>query len=123
MTTFDQLWQLFLDRGALATQRDDTAKLWSTYTPEQQRQILVTITNKLNQRRFVHFNPLQAIRENARHAQQSFTPPTNYNGSRHFDRLVATGTLVTAEYNGQVGIYTLADANKHHMRIIKNLQP
>ena len=48
--------------------------------------------------------------------------PKNYDRSRDFDEMVKTGTLVTAEYQGQVGIYTEADATKHHMRIIKHLQ-
>ena len=49
--------------------------------------------------------------------------PTNYNGSREFDALVKTGRLCTAEYNGQIGIYTIDDATAYHMTIIKRLQP
>ena len=55
--------------------------------------------------------------------QQQLAPPTNYNGSRDFDQMVATGRLCTAEYNGQVGIYTIEDVTAHHMRLIKRLQP
>ncbi len=58
MPTFDQLWQLFLDRGALATQRDETANLWNTYSTEQQQRIFNTITAKLNRQYVNHLNAL-----------------------------------------------------------------
>jgi len=48
--------------------------------------------------------------------------PKNYNGSREFEKMVATGRLCTAEYNGEVGIYTIEDAEAHRMTIFKRLQ-
>ena len=111
MPTFDQLWQLFLDRGALATRRDETANLWNTYSTEQQQRIFNTITAKLNQGRFVHFNPCQAIRENARKSQTSLAAPTNY-----FGRPLPRGvTFYRADYQSVRGLYTEQDVRAHHM--------
>lgn len=49
--------------------------------------------------------------------------PKNYNGSREFEAMVATGKLVTARYNGEAGVYTEEDARRHNMTIINHLQP
>ena len=111
MPTFEQLWQLFLDRGALANRRDETANIWNTYTPEQQQQIYDTITTKLNQGRFVHYNPQQAIRENANKLRLSYAEPTNY-----FGRPLPRGlTFYRADYHGTRGLYTEEDVKTHHM--------
>ena len=111
MPTFEQLWQIFLDRGALANRREETANIWNTYTPEQQQQIYDAITTKLNQGRFVHYNPLQAIRENASKTQPSYAAPTNY-----FGRPLPRGfTFYRADYCGQRGLYTEQDVKAHRM--------
>ena len=118
MPTFEQLWQLFLHRGALANQREETAKLWSNYSPEQQQHIFDTLTTKLRQRRFVHYNPMQAIRENAPR-NYSGTMPANYNGARSFP----DEPLVIAICNGQGGIYTRREAELFDMDIRKPFNP
>ena len=125
MITFDQFWQLLYDHGASLYHKRDCFELWDTLAPNQQQQLHDAIAAKLRDRRFVDYNPLRAMRDNLRQltAQQAPALPKNYNGSRDFERLVATGTLVTASYNGSVGIYTEADAAKHAMTVLQHLKP
>lgn len=44
-------------------------------------------------------------------------PPKNYNRSSEFEKAVKTIPLVSASYNGDYGIYSLADARRYGMRI------
>ena len=111
MISFNQLWQLFAARGALASQHNETEQLWNSYSPEQQQHIYDTISQKLRDGRFIHFNPCQAIRENARKSQTSLAAPTNY-----FGRPLPRGvTFYRADYQGVRGLYTEQDVRAHHM--------
>ena len=113
MVTFDDLWQIFLDRGALATQRAETASLWARYTPEQQQKIYDSIKRKVAARKFIHYNPRLAICENAPRKYNP-TEPTNYNGAR----TLPDEPLVRAVYNGTGGLYTRAEAELYNMKIL-----
>ena len=123
MITFDQLWQQLYDHGASNYHKHDCSELWDSLTPEQQDKLHDVIASKLRERRFVDYNPLRAMQDNLRQLRQQVAQPMNYNGSREFDAMVKTGTLCTAEYNGAIGIYTLGDAKRYNMTIIKRLTP
>lgn len=110
METFNQLWQLFASRGALASQYNDAEQLWASYNTDQQQQIYNAIRNKIEQGIFVHYNPSQAIRENAR--TRHLAQPTNYYG-RALPRGV---TFYKAVYNGEVGLYSEQDVKAHKMQ-------
>ena len=124
MATFNELWQLLYDHGSTNYYKHDCAELWDNLMPAQQQGLFDRLSERLQRNQYVAYNPLEAMRDNLpRKAALPPAPPTNYNGSREFDALVKTGRLCTAEYNGQVGIYTIDDATAHHMTIIKRLQP
>ena len=123
MVTFNDLWRQLYEHGSTTTKQQECAQLWDSLTQQQQEQLLSSISNKLKKGRFVHYDPLRAMQENIRQELPPPAEPTNYNGSREFDRMVASGRLCTAEYNGQVGIYTIEDVTTHHMNLIKRLQP
>ena len=132
MLEFEDLWQLLYGNGSSNYYKHDCFELWERLSDEQQEQLYDCISHRLKNKQFVHYNPIEAIKACTPRArtvppklQQQPQPPapTNYNGSRDFDALVASGRLCTAEYNGQVGIYTIEDATAHHMNIIKRLQP
>ena len=118
---------MLYSNGGTNYSKYDCCSLWDSLSPDRQRDLYNNIRLRLEQKRYVSFNAFQAMQESLREIErqqrQSAQSPTNYNRSRDFDRMVATGTLVTAEYNGEVGIYTQADATRHHMTIIKHLQP
>ena len=131
MLKFEDLWQLLYSNGSSNYYKHDCFEFWERLSAEQQQQLYDCISHRLSNKQFVHYNPLEAMQDCTPRAkslppkqqQQPLAPPTNYNGSRDFDKMVATGRLCTAEYNGQVGIYTIEDVTAHHMRLIKRLQP
>ena len=66
MSTFDHLWLLLGNHGGIADFfKEEASRVWSGYTLEQQREIYRAIRDKLSAGKFVHYNPVQALRENA----------------------------------------------------------
>ena len=65
MTSFDFLWQLLESHGVVSSYKAECARLWDTYNLEQQRAIYRSIRDKLRAGKFVNYNPVKAVRENA----------------------------------------------------------
>ena len=65
METFVFLWQLLESHGVVPSKKQECAQLWATFTLEQQRQIYRSIRDKIRAGKFVHYNPVIAVRENA----------------------------------------------------------
>ena len=61
MSLFNDLWQLLRAHGSSAKRETECAALWSTYPPQTQQRIYDTIRTKLEQNKFVHYDPLRAI--------------------------------------------------------------
>ena len=70
-----------------------------------------SISSKLKNRRFLHYDPLRAMQENIRQEQLPLTPPTNYFGRQ----LPRSGTFYKADYHGVRGLYTEEDVRAHGM--------
>ena len=70
MFTFNNIWQLLYDHGATDKRKNECAQLWDSLTPQQQQQLFTTISNKLKEEKFVHYDPLRAMRENIRKARK-----------------------------------------------------
>ena len=125
--TFIHIWQLlhpaveFNTRGRTEACR----RLWESFDLRRQRYTYQTIRDKQRKGEYVNPNPYFAIEDNSHEPAQlaQLVQPKNYNRSREFEAIVATGTLVTARYNGEVGVYTEEDARRHQMEIIKHLKP
>ena len=109
MISFNQLWQLFASRGALASQYAEAEQLWTSYSPDQQQQIYNAFRTTLERGAFVHYNPSQAIRENAR--TRHLGEPTTSSGRPHPKGY----EFFRATYNGQRGLYTAQDVQTYHM--------
>lgn len=67
---FTELWALLRQHGSSNKYETECAALWASYAPDVQQQIYESIRTKLTQGRFVHYDPLRAIRENARAKRQ-----------------------------------------------------
>ena len=65
MSSFSELWSLLRKHGSSTKRENECAQLWETYSPALQQSILEAVRTKLEQKRFVHYDPLRAIRENA----------------------------------------------------------
>lgn len=65
MVNFSELWVLLRQHGSSNKYETECAALWASYTPDMQERIYTSIRTKLAQGRFVHYDPLRAIKENA----------------------------------------------------------
>ena len=66
MTTFDFLWLLVQNHGSVAEYyKAELARVWAEYSLEEQRAIYRSIRDKLRADKFVSYNPVKAVRENA----------------------------------------------------------
>ena len=72
MVNFSELWVLLRQHGSSNKYETECAALWASYTPDMQERIYTSIRTKLAQGRFVHYDPLRAIKENA-HAMRQQT--------------------------------------------------
>ena len=70
MNDFQQLWALLRQHGSSAKRENECASLWASYTPEIQQRVYNAIRTKLEQGKFVHYDPLRAMEENARAPRQ-----------------------------------------------------
>ena len=64
MTSFDFLWQLLETHGVVPTHKGEAFDLWNTLSLDVQRAIYRCIRDKIQKGKFVHFNPVLAIKEN-----------------------------------------------------------
>ena len=107
---FEQLWALLYEHGASEKKKEGTRRFWNTLTEEQQRQVFTTISRKLKEDKFVQFDPIRAIKENA--PKKTFQGPTNYQG-----RKLPAVPVFSAKWQGKWGMYTIEDIKKFNMEI------
>ena len=83
MCTFNELWVLLRQHGSSAKRETECAALWAGYPPETQQRIFNSIRTKLKQGKFVHYDPLRAIEENARPPRQQTLSYAEYYARYH----------------------------------------
>lgn len=113
-TEFCEFWTAYRPADKFANRRSCTFSQWLKRSPPARRAMLDQVHRcSVNPDR----NPFFWV--------QDFPEPVpkDYNGSREFDRLILTTPLVTAEYKGKFGIYTLDDATAYNMKIKIHLNP
>ena len=70
MINFEQIWSLLYDHGATDKRKCDCAALWDRLTDDQRLQLYTTISRKIREDKFLHFDPLRAMRENIRRSKR-----------------------------------------------------
>ena len=65
METFVFLWALLESHGVVPGRKEACAALWATFDLQQQRFIYRSIRDKLRAGKFVHYDPVKAVKENA----------------------------------------------------------
>ena len=103
------MWQKLYANGASSKQEEGTRRYWVTLSPEDQQRVFTTITQKLDEGKFVWYDPIRAIEENLRR-NRPHIKPTNYNG-----RELPKEPVFSAKYKGKWGMYTQADIAKYGM--------
>ena len=112
---FETVWQALVENGSSKRNHDATERFWKTLSPKQQDAVFKSIPRKVKEGKFVQYDPIRAIKENAR--LHKLPEPTNYNGNNMIDSVAKTTLLVSAWHNGHPGIYTLTDALEYNMTI------
>ena len=70
---FSKLWSALYNHGSSKKSREATERYWSSLSPREQEVAFRTITSKLEEGKFVQFDPIRAIRENIRPVNQDPT--------------------------------------------------
>ena len=83
MSNFSELWSLLRQHGSGSKREGECAQLWETYSPALQEAILHAVRTKLEQKRFVHYDPLRAITENAQALQTHTLSYADYYARYH----------------------------------------
>ena len=83
MNYFNELWSLLRKHGSSAKREQECAQLWDTYPPALQRLLFDTIRTKLERNKFVHYDPLRAIKENAQALQSQTLSYADYYARYH----------------------------------------
>ena len=110
------MWQKLYANGASSKQEEGTKRYWDTLSKEEQQRVFSTITKKLDEGKFVWYDPIRAIRENLRrNGKKVQGGPTDYNG-----RKLPKSPVFSAKYNGKWGMYTQADIDKYHLEKTSN---
>lgn len=104
-----QMWQKLYDNGASSKQQEGTRRFWLTLTEDEQQMVFTTISKKLDEGKFVWYDPIRAIKENLRRKRRR-VGPKNYN---HYK--LPNVPVFSAKYNGEWGMYTQADIDKYSM--------
>ena len=63
MITFEELWQALYDHGASGKKEEGARRYWEGLETEQQEWVFSTITDRLQKKKFVHYDPIRAIKE------------------------------------------------------------
>lgn len=61
---FEQFIAMLNTRPIVPGKTAECLRLWESFSTQQQQQIYDTIRNKLQSGKFVHYDPVKAIREN-----------------------------------------------------------
>ena len=109
MSSFEHFWALLSTHGVIPNKWHEAEELWGTFTLEQQRQIYRVVRDKIRARKFVNYNPVIAIMNNA--PQTTRAEPVNYNGKN----IPAGVQVFSAKYKGSWGMYTQADIERFGM--------
>ena len=111
MIEFNDIWQLLLENGASPRKEEGTRRYWNTLGADKQQAAFNNISRKLAAHDFVHYDPIQAIKENSWLAKQP--QPEWLRGNE-------SGDLVQVRYNGCFKICTREAMNLFNLEFVKN---
>ena len=66
MVTFEDMWRVLYEHGACSWKEEGTKLYWDGLRQEQQEQVFTIITKKLEEGKFVQYDPIRAIMENTK---------------------------------------------------------
>ena len=108
---FNIIWAALVENGSSPRNMEATRSYWITLDEAQQQQLITIITLKLQQGRFIHYDPIRALKENLRRCKV-VEPP--------FLRGDEPGDLVQVRYNGLYKICTRDTMQKYGLEYVKD---
>lgn len=99
---FDKVWKALVEHGSSRKSEEAVRRFWATLSPKQKDLAYKNIPWKVEEGKFVQYDPIRAIKENIRKYQ--LPEPVNYNG-----KALPSEPVVIAKWNGKWGTYTIAD--------------
>ena len=118
MIPFTNIWQLLLDNGASPRKEEGTRRYWLTLSDQQQALAFNSISRKLSERAFVHYDPIRAIKENSWQVKQ---PQPTFLSGQDQDKLRSLGIpLVQVRYNGRFLICTQEEMQKFNLEWVRD---
>ena len=63
--SFDKLWNLLDKHGVIPDRKNAAKEFWDSFDDEQKSTIYAAIQDKINKGKFVNYDPVKAIRDNA----------------------------------------------------------
>ena len=110
---FNRFWQYYqVDEQLFPHRRAATLRLWMDRTAQEREAMLAEVKDQGGPK---GKNPYFYVQE------FTLPEPENLNGTRKVERLIKTTKLVIARYKNSFGTYTLADAERHAMDIVRGL--
>ena len=64
MVTFNEFWQMLRDNGSSNYYQNEVYVRWERLAPEAQQKLYKNIRKRLDEGRFVNYNPLEAMHDN-----------------------------------------------------------
>ena len=111
MATFEDFWRLLYNHGSSPRFKYVTNQIWDELTSEQRQRLYDKIKSKIEQGKFVDYNPTYAIHDNLPCKRAaSIGVPTDWNGRQ------APAPVEIACYNGHWGMYTQQDIDLFHLK-------
>ena len=117
METFKFIWNLLEGHGSTSYHKAEAAELWENYTVEEQRAIFRKIRDKVNEKKFVHFNPVRAILENA--PQRVVAAPHLLSTAEQTRNLEDGVAMAVVKYQGRFPVVTKAEAIRYGMEVTR----
>ena len=108
---FNSIWPLLLENGASSRKEEGTRRYWERLSEEQQEAAFTNISRKMRTGEFVHYDPIQAIKENCRRVKEP--EPEFLIGNEG-------GDLVQVLYKGMYKICTRATMELFGLQWIKD---
>ena len=108
---FNIIWAALVENGSSPRNMEATRSYWITLDEAQQQQLITIITLKLQQGRFIHYDPIRALKENLRRCKV-VEPP--------FLRGDEPGDLVQVRYNGLYKICTRDTMQKYGLEYVRD---
>ena len=118
MNSFSYIWKLLAGRGFITDRyKEDASRVWDGYTLDEQRAIYRSIRDKLHAGKFVHYNPVIAIQENA--PKRVVAEPQLLSPAEQWRNIENGVRMAVVKWKGRCPVVTKADALRFGLEVVR----